>query len=269
MSRPPGSVPRPSGARATHPGVVFASLGCCQPREKMDAKVAKAMYGDMADQGAPRKKKEAHCSWCFEYAVHFYIKETTSWVCDACKGRTTESPKCPDWMARLEGAGKRNAVCAKSQPNWEEAVDKKRQVFSKPRGAAKVRFEMTRESPFRHMAQKEGLVRPFLFLVSMSPHHRALLSIQLGWCPFVQECFGDPHEESWQILTKKGLGLRSRCVNGLNKINPFATLQDWVTNDPATHAGLFPAASSRGDDAAPRRSESSTTLPRPCTSRAT
>jgi hypothetical protein len=29
----------------------------------MDAKVAKAMYGDMADQGAPRKKKEAHCSW--------------------------------------------------------------------------------------------------------------------------------------------------------------------------------------------------------------
>jgi hypothetical protein len=62
MSRPPGSVPRPSGARATHPGVVFASLGCCQPREKMDAKVAKAMYGDLADQ-APRKKKEAHCSW--------------------------------------------------------------------------------------------------------------------------------------------------------------------------------------------------------------
>ncbi len=77
-------------------------------------------------------------SRCFEYAVHFYIKETTSWVCDACKGRTTESPKCPDWMARLEGAGKRNPVCAKSQPSWEEAVDKKRQVFSKPRGAAKV-----------------------------------------------------------------------------------------------------------------------------------
>ena len=31
-----------------------------------------------------------------------------------------------------------------------------------------------------------------------------------------------------QILTKKGLGLRSRCVHGLNKLNPFATLQDWV-----------------------------------------
>ena len=104
-------------------------------------------------------------------------------------------------MARLEGSGKGNPVCAKSQSSWEEAVEKKRQVFAKPRGAAKVRFEMTRESPFRHMAQKEGLVRPFLFLVSMSPHHRALLSIQLGWCPFVQECFGDPHEESWQVTT--------------------------------------------------------------------
>lgn len=39
MSRgPPGSVPR-SGNRPTHPGVVFASMGCCQPREKMEDKV--------------------------------------------------------------------------------------------------------------------------------------------------------------------------------------------------------------------------------------
>jgi hypothetical protein len=167
----------------------------------MDEKVAKAMYGDLADQGAPRKKKEAYCSWCFEYAIHFYIKETTSWVCDACKGRTLDSQKFTDWMARLEGSAKRNPICAKSQPNFEGLLDKKRMVLSKPRGAAKVRFEMTRESPFRHMAQKEGLVRPFLFLVSMSPHHRALLSIQLGWCPFEQDYFGDSHEESWQVLT--------------------------------------------------------------------
>ena len=70
--------------------------------------------------------------------MHFYIKETTTWVCDACKGRTIESPKCPDWMARLEGSGKGNPICAKSQSNWEEAAEKKRQVFAKPRGAAKV-----------------------------------------------------------------------------------------------------------------------------------
>ena len=41
----------------------------------MDAKVAKAMYGDLADQ-APRKKKEAHCSWywiCVDLSINHSI----------------------------------------------------------------------------------------------------------------------------------------------------------------------------------------------------
>jgi len=202
-------------------------MGCCQPREKMDEKVAKAMYGDMADQ-APRKKKEAHCSWCYEFSVHYFIKETTTWLCDACKGRTAESPKCSDSMARLEGSGNGRPVCAKSMPNYAEVVEKKKKILSKGRNVTRIRHEMTRESPFRHTAQKEGLLRPFLYLASMSPHHRALLAIQLGWCPFPEECFGDAHEEAWQILNKKGVGLRARCVRGLSKINPFAASKDWV-----------------------------------------
>ncbi len=40
-----------------------------------------------------------------------------------------------------------------------------------------------------------------VYLVSMSEQHRALLAIQLGWCPYVQEGFGDSHEESWQVHT--------------------------------------------------------------------
>jgi len=193
----------------------------------MDEKVAKAMYGEMADQ-APRKKKEGFCSWCYEWAVHYYIKETTTWLCDACKGRTAESAKCSDSMARLEGSGNNRPVCAKSLPNWDEVTDKKKKVFSKSRNITKIRYEMTRESPFRHTAQKEGMLRPFLYLVSMSEHHRALLAIQLGWSPFAEESFGDPHEEAWQILNKKALGLRARCVKGLSKLNPFASLKDWV-----------------------------------------
>jgi hypothetical protein len=38
-----------------------------------------------------------------------------------------------------------------------------------------------------------------VYLVSMSPQHRALLAIQLGWCPYVQDGFGDSHEESSQV----------------------------------------------------------------------
>jgi hypothetical protein len=34
-------------------------------------------------------------------------------------------------MARLEGSGKGSAVCAKAQSDWEELVDKKKQVSSR------------------------------------------------------------------------------------------------------------------------------------------
>ena len=69
--------------------------------------VAKAMYGDMFDNTAPRKTKEAHCSWCYEFTTHFFIKDKDHWLCDACKGKTAEAPRCADAMARLEGSNKR------------------------------------------------------------------------------------------------------------------------------------------------------------------
>jgi len=131
-------------------------------------------------------------------------------------------------MARLEGRGGMGAVCAKSLPDWDEVCEKKKKVLSKARSLTKIRYEMTRESPTRHLADKEGVIRPFIFLASMSSHHRAMLAIQLGWCPFAEEAFGDPHEEAWAIINKKGLGLRARCVRGIQKVNPFATPLDWV-----------------------------------------
>ena len=190
--------------------------------------VAKAMYGDMFDNTAPRKTKEAHCSWCYEFTTHFFIKDKDHWLCDACKGKTVEAPRCADAMARLETSNKRSAVCAKTLPNWEESLEKKKKAFSKQWNATKIRYELTRESPARHQASKEGLVRPFLYLATMSAPHRALLAIQLGWCPFVEENFGDAHEEALLLLTKKHMGLQARCIKGLSKINPFGSKRDWV-----------------------------------------
>jgi hypothetical protein len=198
----------------------------------MEDKVAKAMYGDMFDNTAPRKTKEAWCSWCYELTTHFFIKDKDHWLCDACKGRTLDAPKSAGpgengraMMARMEGSNKRSAVVSK---NVEETVEKKKKVLSKQWNATKIRYELTRESPSRHQAALEGLVRPFLYLASMSATHRALLAIQLGWCPFDAEEFGDAHEEAWQLLNKKHFGLRARCIRGLSKMNPFSSRPDWV-----------------------------------------
>jgi len=43
-----------------------------------------------------------------------------------------------------------SAVCAKTLPNWEEILEKKKKVFSKQWNATKIRYELTRESPTRH-----------------------------------------------------------------------------------------------------------------------
>jgi hypothetical protein len=130
------------------------------------------MYGDLFDNTVPRKTKEAYCSWCYEFTTHVFIKDKDHWLCDACKGKTIEAPKCADAMSRLETSNKRHAVCAKTQPNWEETLEKKKKAFSKQWNVTKIRYELTRESPTRHMAEKEGLVRPFLYLVcAHRPQH--------------------------------------------------------------------------------------------------
>jgi hypothetical protein len=46
MARP-GQPGTRTGGRPTHPGVVFASFGCCQPREKMDEKVRTKQIGPL------------------------------------------------------------------------------------------------------------------------------------------------------------------------------------------------------------------------------
>lgn len=130
-------------------------------------------------------------------------------------------------MARLVGQG-RKAVCAKAEPQWQQILARKRQVLAEDRTVNQVKYEMTRDSPTRQQATKAGLLRPFVLLASMTPALRALLAVQLGLSPLSQQSFGDPHEEAWQILNHKHNGLRATCVVGINKINPFASLPDWV-----------------------------------------
>ena len=88
----------------------------------MCTQVAKAMYGDMFDNTAPRKTKEAHCSWCYEFTMHFFIKDKDHWLCDACKGKTAEAPRCADAMARLETSNKRRYRSRVHACGWKGGI---------------------------------------------------------------------------------------------------------------------------------------------------
>jgi len=203
---------------------------CCSARSK--TKTGSTIRN--AHEGEGKNWRDAFCSWCYEETVHYHITQTQSWLCDACKGRTTESPLSNDCMARLEGKGRR-IVCAKAQPlqHWQQILARKRQILAEDRTVDQVKYEMTRDSPTRQQAAKAGVLRPFVLLVSMSPSLRALLAVQLGISPFSQPSFGDPHEEAWQILSHKQFGLQSTCVTRIKglgfSLNPFASPPDWVS----------------------------------------
>jgi hypothetical protein len=70
---------------------------CCSARSKDKTTIRNAHDGE------GKNWREAFCSWCYEETVHYHISQTQSWLCDACKGRTVESPSSSDCMARLEG----------------------------------------------------------------------------------------------------------------------------------------------------------------------
>ena len=84
-------------AQAQH-GLAPAGM-CCSSRSKGRTGATIRNVHD----GEGKNWREAFCSWCYEETVHYHIAQTQSWLCDACKGRTVESPSSSDCMARLEG----------------------------------------------------------------------------------------------------------------------------------------------------------------------
>jgi len=75
-----------------------------------------------------------------------------------------------------------------------------------------VKRDLSRESKYKSKAMRKGLIRPFLFLVSMAPKRRAamahLMGIELIDKPWYMQF--DPHRETYHMLTRKYLGLQAR-----------------------------------------------------------
>lgn len=147
----------------------------------------------------------------------------------APRARETDSSAMDPLHPRLRSLRRRRrAICAKEEKQWQERLARKRQVLAADRTTNELQYHMTRDSPVRQTAAQEGLLRPFLLLVSMSAALRCVLAVQLGICALGQDGFGDPHQEAWAILAHPEAGLRARCRSAWDKMNPFGGLPSWV-----------------------------------------
>lgn len=132
-------------------------------------------------------------------------------------------------MVRCEVISQGSA-CVTCAGLWAKTLQTRASVFEHNRDIAGVRFELSRPSDFRTQAQESGMLRPFLMLVSMSPAMRCILSVQLGWSIILERHFGDSHAEAWDIITRRSVGLRSRCKSTFARYNPLtAATGNWHT----------------------------------------
>eukprot|EP01096_Ripella_sp_DP13-Kostka_P004768 TRINITY_DN1722_c0_g1_i1.p1 TRINITY_DN1722_c0_g1~~TRINITY_DN1722_c0_g1_i1.p1 ORF type:complete len:610 (+),score=276.65 TRINITY_DN1722_c0_g1_i1:702-2531(+) len=93
---------------------------------------------------------------------------------------------------------------------------------------AKAIEQLARDSSYKKRAFDKGLIRPFLFFVSMHPETRLRWAQSLGINLLNSRCFGDPHREADKILTADFKGIQSRASHAFSEsARPFVPNANW------------------------------------------
>ncbi len=143
----------------------------------------------------------------------FVVGKSVTWVCDNCKGISDACEKCGQ-PVRQQTIRKDNfktcSICYLK--NFKKVEKQKNAIVSRQRTLSELQKDLEKVTVFRTNASKAGMLRPFLYLVSLPPVQRLQIAINLGWTLIVEASFGDAHAESWDIISRKGLGLRDRMA---------------------------------------------------------
>jgi hypothetical protein len=197
------------------------------------------------------------CSWCIEDTKHELISRSlltrNTYRCIECEHRTLCCVQCEEGMSR-SGVGWDDKMCVScalkvemtSTPppkgtrrssvapavqawDWLQLKEKKDAVFDPSRYThARVMTLLSLSSPFKERAVRDGMIRPFLVLVSMRPSKRNRVTNELGWSCIPSPLFGDAHAESWEVLTASTLGLLARLNSTVERLNPMSRSLTWI-----------------------------------------
>jgi len=198
-------------------------------------------------KAAAAGRREAGCQWCFEHvqvllpdlaipnvfspalpwrlydpqpfwiflipfrAQMFVVGKSLVWICDNCKGMCDACEKCTQPVRQALIRKDNFKTCSMCfHKNWKKMEKEKTDHVQAQRPLTLLEKDLEKVSEFRTLAAKGGLLRPFLFLVSLPPVGRLQIAINLGWTFVGSALFGDSHAETWEILNKKDVGLRDR-----------------------------------------------------------
>lgn len=195
--------------------------------------------GTIDDWNVERKmarKKTARrgwCSWCFERCDHVLEEKNTTrrdvYHCDNCLARSLSCMKCKEGMTR-GGPGWDDNLCERcfgAVSDWGAAKRKRDEILEQEWGAEQMRAQLGRSSEAKSAALAAGMIRPFLYLVSMDPVMRNQVASALGWSLYAQDYFGDPHAEAWDIIHASSKGIQARTNESWETLNPIASNCNW------------------------------------------
>jgi hypothetical protein len=172
-----------------------------------------AAKADAAD-GGKSGLRSASCSWCLAEARHDLVSRgllfRSTFRCLSCQNPTSECRTCHKAMAR--GAEATCASCS-IQESWESLREKKVKAMAETTWSVSMGTQqMARNSQEKKTAWEAGLIRPFLFLVSMRPALRGQVSAVLGVPLLGTPDLGDAHREALAILMGTSGGLNKQGI---------------------------------------------------------
>ena len=84
---------------------------------------------------------------------------------------------------------------------WKNLKEKKENYFSTNRYNTEfVKSQLMKSSEYRDKADEQGVIRPFLLIVSMRPETRSQIANELGWSLLNEKILGDPHGKKKKIF---------------------------------------------------------------------
>lgn len=180
-----------------------------------------------------RTSRQGWCSWCFERCDHVLEEKNlvrrNTYTCDNCLGRTLPCFKCDDAMTR-GGPGWDDNLCEccfGAVDDWAAARARRDGVTNTPWTIDDIRTQLSRRTEHYQSAMDAGVIRPFLYLVSMDPVMRNQVASQLGWSLYAQKYFGDSHAEAWDILNADAKGIQARTNGAIETLTPFVRSCNW------------------------------------------
>ena len=165
--------------------------------------------------------KSAFCPWCckltdHELKEHFKKGRKDIYSCHNCTMETKSCGNCDTSMvAEISFSSKCSCCKKKALPEdyWGQFRIKFETAVEEYQEPGYVERQLERKSDYYIKAKQNGLLRPFLLLVTMHPGVRSVAAFKLEIQIARFALFGDPHAEADRIIFhKKGIQRRSNAI---------------------------------------------------------